>query len=115
MYGIAAPRLAAGSGTLREDEMTSEALVRGNLIRWCHGRPGNIGVVVELPNGGRQVRVHFDSGEDMAFTWPTKALERVVFSVGSQVQSLADHQVGVVTNALPHGGLIIYHVNLAGG
>src|SRR6266496_3029552 len=100
---------------VRDDEMTSEALVRGNLIRWCLGRAGNIGVVVEMPNSGREVRVHFDSGEDMAFAWPTKVLERVVFPVGSQVQSLADHQVGVVTSASPNAGLIIYQVSLAGG
>ena len=70
---------------------------RGNLVRWRNGQAGNIGVVIEALQDGRQARVHFDSGETLVFAWPSSALERVVFHAGSQVESSADRQVGVVT------------------
>ena len=95
--------------------MALSPLVRGNLVRWRNGQSGNIGVVADVPDGGRQVRVHFDTAEEMTFAWPTAALERVIFAAGTQVESTADHQVGVVTAASVSAGLIVYQVSLAGG
>ena len=88
---------------------------RGNLVRWRNGQAGNIGVVIEALQDGRQARVHFDSGETLVFAWPSSALERVVFHAGSQVESTADHQVGVVTALTVNAGVVIYQVALAGG
>ena len=95
--------------------MALAPLVRGNLVRWANGPSGNIGGVVEVSDGGRQVRVHFESGEEMIFAWPSPTLERIVFDKGTRVESTADREIGVVTGSAGSAGLIVYQVNLAGG
>jgi superfamily II DNA or RNA helicase len=95
--------------------MAVAPLARGNLVRWRNGQTGNIGVVADLIQDGRQARVQFDSGEAMIFAWPSPTLERLVFVAGTQVESTADHQTGVVTGLALSGGVIVYQVALAGG
>lgn len=88
-------------------------IARGALVRWLNGQSGNIGVV-ESADGGRIV-VRFDDGSTMQFAWPTAVLERVSFGPGAQVETLAEHETGVVTGASIVGGLVVYRVNLANG
>lgn len=88
---------------------------KGNLVRWRNGQAGNVGIVSDVLEDGRQIRIHFDSGDTLTFAWPSSALERVVFPVGATVESTADHQVGVVTGFGLSGGMIVYQVSLAGG
>lgn len=86
---------------------------RGALVRWLNGQSGNIGVI-ESADGGR-LAVRFDDGSAMQFAWPTKVLERVTFPAGSQVETVEEHEAGVITGATIVSGLVAYQVNLASG
>jgi SNF2 family DNA or RNA helicase len=84
------------------------------VVSWRNGPTGNLGVVDDASNG--RVLVRFDSGETTQFAWPTPVLERIVYKVGDQVETKADHEVGVVTAlAVAAGGVLVYQINLAGG
>jgi len=88
-------------------------IAKGAVVRWRNGQTGNIGVVDEVANG--RARVRFDSGETHDYAWPSSVLERVVFAVGAQVETMADHEIGVVTLQTMSNGLLVYQVSLAGG
>jgi ATP-dependent helicase HepA len=83
-------------------------------VKWVAGSGSGIGVVVEA-DGGRRVRVRFDTGEENLFAWPNDVLERVVFEQGSQVHIVADDEVGVVSNVIDVDGKLFYAVRLPGG
>jgi hypothetical protein len=89
-------------------------LAAGNIVRWLAGANGGVGVVVDV-NGGRQVRVRFDSGEENLFAWPNEVLERVRFDPGSKVHLLADDEIGVVSDLTEIDDRIFYTVQLPGG
>src|SRR5690348_6748508 len=76
---------------------------------------GKLGLVIERPASGRQVRIRFDSGEEHVFVWPTNALERVRFPVGSQLELIAEREVGVVAGVRESAGRVFYQINLPGG
>jgi len=94
--------------------MLTSALAPGNLVRWRNGPSGNVGVVQPREGNGHRVSVRFDSGEELEFAWPTDALERLRFEPGAQVESIDDHQLGVVAGAIDSDGLLLYRVNLPG-
>ena len=87
-------------------------LAAGNVVRWVAG--GGVGVVVDF-DGGRQVRVRFDSGEENLFAWPNDVLERVHFEPGSKVHLLADDEIGVVTTVTEIDERLFYAVQLPAG
>ncbi len=94
--------------------MAAIPICKGAVVSWRNGPTGNLGVVDEASNG--RVLVRFDSGETMQFAWPTPVLERIVFKTGDQVETKADHEVGVVTAiSVATGGVFVYQINLAGG
>src|SRR6266568_7726183 len=84
----------------RATRMTAVATppARGNLVRWLNGRSraGELGVVSEVLNDGRAMRVRIDSGEEHTFVWPNDRLERVIFVPGQQVRALSVREDGVV-------------------
>jgi ATP-dependent helicase HepA len=88
----------------------------GSLVRWRKGPAGgDIGVASEMLNGGRQVRVRFDTGEEMVFAWPTDALQRVQFPDGSHVAIRSDGAAGMVTGRTELDGRIVYDIALPDG
>jgi ATP-dependent helicase HepA len=89
-------------------------LAAGNIVRWLAGANGGVGVVVDV-NGGRQVRVRFDSGEENLFAWPNEVLERVRFEPGNKVHLLADDEIGVVSDLTEIDDRTFYTVQLPGG
>ena len=90
------------------------AIAKGNLVRWRNGQTGNIGVVADVSND-RQVSVSFDGGDLMTFAWPSSVLERVLFPVGSQVETTGEREVGVVVGVSAAADILVYQVNLSGG
>lgn len=97
--------------------LTAAAAARGNLVRWLNGRSraGELGTIGEVTSDGRQVRVRFDSGEEHTFTWPSTALERVVFMPGDEVQTVSGAEIAVVTARQETQGVLWYAVLLPGG
>jgi SNF2 family DNA or RNA helicase len=91
----------------------SSQLPPGSLVRWQAGPQGGVGVVVDA--SPRQVRVRFDTGEEQIFVWPNDVLERVTFEAGTQVQVLADGEVGVVVARSEARDRFFYAVGLPGG
>src|SRR5690348_7037430 len=89
-------------------------LVAGNLVRWISGGSAGVGIVSDV-NGGRQVRVRFDSGDENLFAWPNDVLERVRFEPGNKVHLLADNEIGVVLSVTEVEGRLFYGVQLPGG
>jgi SNF2 family DNA or RNA helicase len=89
-------------------------LVAGNVVRWVAGANGGVGIVVDV-DGGRQVRVRFDTGEENLFAWPNDVLERVRFEPGSKVHLLADDEIGVVSDVTEIEGRLFYAVQLPAG
>lgn len=88
----------------------------GNLLRWKKGPVGgDIGVVVELLNDGRQLRLRLDSGEEIVFAAGTDVLQRVEFPDGAHVAVKSDGAVGMVTGRTDLGGRLIYQVALPDG
>src|SRR5437763_5141849 len=90
---------------------------RNNLVRWLNGssRAGELGIVNEVMNDGRAVRVRLDSGEEHTFVWPNDRLDRVMFAPGQQVRSLSDREDGVVAIARERLGNLWYLVSMPGG
>lgn len=94
----------------------SRAPVPGILVRWVNGPSGSdIGLVTEVTNAGKRVRIDFDSGEERIFAWPNGVLERMVFAERSHV-AVHDHdQIGVVESIVPVEDVLYYSVQLPGG
>jgi len=91
---------------------------RGNLVRWQNGRTrnGELGVVSDVTqNGQLLVKVRLDSGEEHGFAWPSRALERVVFAAGQEVQGVNDGERGMVASAQESNGVRFYMVHLPSG
>src|SRR5437763_4538798 len=90
---------------------------RNNLVRWLNGssRAGELGIVNEVMNDGRAVRVRLDSGEEHTFVWPNDRLDRVMFAPGQQFGSLSDSEDGVVAIARERLGNLWYLVSMPGG
>ena len=86
---------------------------QGGLLRWVAGPQGGVGVVVD--SSPKQLRVRFDAGEEQIFVWPNDVLERVTFEPGTQVQVLADREVGVVVGRSEARDRFFYAVGLPGG
>ena len=88
----------------------------GSLVTWRSGQAGNqLGVVVELLNGGRVLKVRFDGGEEMAFALPTEVLFRVNFPDGAKVSVKGDETTGMVTAHREIAGRFVYDVALPDG
>src|ERR1051326_7484794 len=96
--------------------MIAAPAVRGNLVRWLNGssRAGELGVINEVTNDGRQVRVQLDSGEEHTFVWPNDRLERIRFEPGQQVRSVSDREDGVVASVREGLGNFWYFITLPG-
>lgn len=85
----------------------------GSLVRWRNGpMGGDLGVIVDLPNGGRQVRVRLDDGQEHVFAIPNSVLQRVEFPDGTHVQIRSDGASGVVTGRTELAGRLIYELAL---
>jgi SNF2 family DNA or RNA helicase len=74
-----------------------------------------MGVVTALPNGGRQVRVRLDSGEEPVFALHTDVLQPVEFRDGAYVQIRGDGAAGMVTGRTEIAGRLIYNLALPDG
>lgn len=69
----------------------------GVLVLWRWGKSGNeVGVVAELPSGGKQLRVRFDDGSEQIFASDNKVIKRFLFEKGSPVRKRAGGDTGVV-------------------
>jgi hypothetical protein len=97
--------------------MVAAPAARGNLVRWLNGssRAGELGVINDVSDDGRHVRVQLDTGEEHTFVWPNDRLERVRFEPGQQVRSVSDREDGVVATAREGLGNFWYFINLPGG
>ncbi len=84
--------------------------VEGVLVRWPYGKDG-VGVVTELPQGGKQIRVWFDDGSEQIFASDSAPIERFFFQVKDPVITL-DGTTGVVTECKPVGNKVFYTVSL---
>ena len=88
----------------------------GSLVRWRKGATGgDLGVVAEVLDGGRQVRVRLDNGEELTFRVPTDVLLRVAFPDGAYVAVRSDGAAGMVTGRTELDGRVIYDVALPDG
>jgi hypothetical protein len=88
----------------------------GSLVRWRKAATGgDLGVVAEVLNGGRQVRVRFDGGEEFTFGLPTDVLQRVAFPDGAHVAIRSDGAAGMVTGRTDLDDRTIYDVALPDG
>ena len=88
----------------------------GSLVHWRNGPTGgDLGVIVDLPNDGRQVRVRLDSGQEHVFAVPNDVLQRVEFREGAHVQTRSDGAAGMVTGRTELAGRVIYDLTLPDG
>ncbi len=65
----------------------------GVLVRWPRHK-GEVGVVVKLSQGGKQVRVHFDDGREQELVAHPSTVERFLFKPGTPVKTLTSNSVG---------------------
>ena len=85
--------------------------VAGALVRWSRGS-GEVGLVAELMQGGKQVRVRFDDGSERTLAGDSPMIERFLFRPGDPVQGLSGGSAGVVTGGKLVDQKIYYTVSL---
>ena len=87
----------------------------GTLVHWKWGKSGpEVGVVAEMPMGGRQLRVRFDDGEEQIFASDSKVIKRFIFEKGAPVRKLTGGDTGVIASAKMVEQKIYYTISLPG-
>ena len=87
----------------------------GTLVRWKWGKSGlEVGVVAEMPTGGRQLRVRFDDGSEQIFASDSKVIKRFIFEKGAPVRKLTGGDTGVISSAKMVEQKIYYTIALPG-
>jgi hypothetical protein len=87
----------------------------GALVSWSDGERTTVGVITEVLQSGRQIRVRLDDGSEQIFALDSGVIERFLFRPGDPVQVLATGITGVITGARQVGQKINYTVSLPEG
>lgn len=83
-------------------------------MSWSSVGDDVVGVVTELVQGGKQLRVRFTGGDERIFVATSRAIERLFFEPGDPVQVVSSGTVGVAMQAKQIGSKIQYKVSFPG-
>lgn len=86
----------------------------GALVSWSGAEGDTVGVVTELIQGGKQLRVRFKGGDERIFVATGRAIERLFFEPGDPVQVASSGTIGVAVEARQVGRKIQYKVSFPG-
>src|SRR4051812_3742191 len=88
----------------------------GTLVRWRNGPSGGeFGVVIDVGEFSRHIRVRMDNGHEHVFALPNEVLQRVEFTDGAHVRLRSDGAAGMITGRTELAGRLIYEVALPDG
>lgn len=92
----------------------AEVCDAGALVSWASAGDNAVGVVTELIQGGRQLRIRFKGGEERIFVATSRVIKRLFFEPGDPVQVVSSGAVGVTIGVKQVGRKIQYKVSFPG-